>query len=120
MCVKINKTIFKKKWEELEKYYKKSHTREEANFFYLQIKDLTDAEFTKMVNLTYKNCKYFPNISEFWNMKPDNKFEDWESIQPESLNEEDKAFVRAFYKKYCNTEEEADRRIKELGLEEKK
>lgn len=121
VCVNINITLFKKEWKQLEKYYKKSHTRDEANFYYLKLKDLTDGEFEEVMDLVFKKCKYFPNIAEIRELIPrkDKKitqFSEWENLKKEPLDEEDKKYAREFYKKYCDTEEEYQERIERLGL----
>lgn len=117
----INKTLFKKEWKELEKYYKKTHTRDEANLYYLKLQDLTDEKFLVVVDLVYKKCRYFPNIAEIRNLLPDQKIQQmkaWENIQTRTdLDEEDKAYARDFYKRYCDTEEEYQEKIKKYGLE---
>ena len=66
----IKNTLFKKEWEKLEKYYKKTHTREEANFYYLQLNDISDEEFIQTMKNVYNHCKYFPNIAEIREQVP--------------------------------------------------
>lgn len=39
-------------------------------------------------------------------------------IEQEELSEEDKEWARSYYKKYCDSEEEYHKRLKENGLEE--
>lgn len=41
-----------------------------------------------------------------------------EELKAEPLDEEDKERARAYYKKYCDTEEEYHERLRENGLEE--
>ncbi len=41
-----------------------------------------------------------------------------EKIEQEELSEKDKKYTRSYYKKYCDTEEEYHKRLKENGLEE--
>lgn len=41
-----------------------------------------------------------------------------EKIEQEELSEEDKEWARSYYKKYCGSEEEYHKRLKENGLEE--
>ncbi len=60
----MKNTLFKREWEGLEKYYKKSHTCDEKNLYYLKLKDLDDEVFLETIDLVYKNCKFFPNIAE--------------------------------------------------------
>lgn len=123
MCVNINIILFKKEWKQLEKYYKKSHTRDEANFYYLKLKDLTDREFEKAIDLVFKKCKYFPGIAEIRELIPRKdkiieQFYEWENNAKEPLDEEEKEWARNFYKKYCDTEEEYKEKLKKIGLEE--
>ena len=118
-CVNIKSTLFKKEWEQLENYYKKTHTREEANFYYLKLKDLSDEFFIQTIQNVYDHCKYFPNIAEIREQVPNQQettMKQWESIKSEPLDEQDKEWCRRFYKKYCDTEEEYLRRLKENGV----
>lgn len=92
MCVNIKNTLFKKEWEQLEKYYKKKHTHDEANFYYLMLKDLTDEEFLKTMYYVYNNCKYFPNIAEIREQVPNRSklvMEIWDSVKEEPISEEE-------------------------------
>lgn len=56
---------------------------------------------------------YYKNNNE-------NKTPSWfeEDLSGDSLDEEDKEWLRNFYKKYCRTEEQYYQRLKETGLEE--
>lgn len=119
-CVYIKSSLFKKEWEELEKYYfrgeknkEKKHTREEANFYYSKLKDLSDEIFLQTIDNIYKNCKYFPCIAEIREQIPDEKetkISNWKNIKHEPLDEEDKEWCRKFHKKYCDTEQEISRK----------
>lgn len=118
---KINTILFKKEWEQLEKYYKKKHTRDDANFYYSKLKDLTDREFEETIDLVFKKCKYFPNIAEIRELLPkkDKTIEqhsEWENATKEPLSKEDEKCAINFYKKYCDTEEEYQERIERLKL----
>lgn len=122
MCVYINTILFKKEWQQLEKYYRKTHTRDEANFYYSKLKDLSDREFEEVIDLVFKKCKYFPGIAEIRELIPRKdktmeQFSEWENTTKEPLDDEDKEWARNYYKKYCDTEEEYQLRIKELKLE---
>lgn len=89
----IKNTTFKKEWEQLEKYYKKKHTRDEANFYYSMLKDLDDEEFLKTMFNVYNNCKYFPNIAEIREQVPNKKkqiVDKWKDIKAEPINEEER------------------------------
>lgn len=115
----IKSTLFKKEWEQLDKYYKKKHTHEEANFYYSNLKDLSDEVFIQTIQNIYNNCKYFPNIAEIREQVPnqqETKMSQWKESKSEPLNEEDKKWCRGFYKKYCDTEEECQRKILEVDL----
>lgn len=122
----IKSTLFKKEWEQMEDYFyprpkdkEKRHTHEEANFYYSQLKDLPDEIFLQTIKNIYNNCKYFPNIAEIREQVPngqETKMSQWKESKSEPLNEEDKKWCRGFYKKYCDTEEECQRKILEVGL----
>lgn len=125
-CVYIKSTLFKKEWEQLEKYYfrgeknkEKKHTRDEANFYYSKLKDLSDDIFLKTIDNVYKNCKYFPCIAEIREQIPNCQeivMNEWKDLKYEPLSEEDKEWARGFYKKYCETEKEYHEKLIRNGL----
>lgn len=119
MCVYIKNTLFKKEWEQLEKYYKKKHTHDEANFYYSMLKDLSDEDFKQTLKNVYNHCKYFPNIAEIREQVPNKQdaiLSNFQNVKYEPLDEEDKEWCRKFYKKYCDSEEEYQKRLKDNGL----
>ena len=76
-CVNIKNTLFKEEWEKMENYYyrnskdkSKKHTRDEANFYYSQLKDISDELFLKTLDNVYNHCKYFPCIAEIREQVP--------------------------------------------------
>lgn len=99
----IKSILFKKEWECLEKYYKKKHTHNEANFYYLHLKDLTDEEFKKVMDLVYKKCKYFPNIAEIRELLPSDKeqtMENWTNLKSEPMTKEEEHELEKILSKY--------------------
>ena len=59
--------------------------------------------------------------NKYYQQKAEKEYEpSWLNLEIESeeLDEEDKERARAYYKKYCDTEEEYHERLRENGLEE--
>lgn len=99
----IKSTLFKKEWEQLEKYYKKKHTREEANFYYSKLKDLSDEVFLKTMDNVYNYCKYFPNIAEIREQVPNEeelKMNKWKLLKGEDMTKEEQKELEEILKKY--------------------
>ena len=59
--------------------------------------------------------------NKYYQQKAEKEYEpSWLNLEIESeeLDEEDKERARAYYKKYCDTEEEYHERLRDNGLEE--
>ena len=123
VCCYINKTLFKKYWDVLRKQkLDKTHNATDMSLYYSLFQNESDEVFVEAIKLILKELSYFPKTDEMNyyinQVKEESKLKKLSGTNttPE-LDEEDKAFARGFYKRYCDTEEEYQERLKKYGLE---
>lgn len=119
----MKNTLFKREWEGLEKYYKKSHTRDEKNLYYLKLKDLDDDEFLEIIDLIYKNCKFFPNIAEIRELpKLNRRKPKWLGIkiEKEEINEKERKELEDLLKDFKEKKEIKIEKVNGERTEEEK
>lgn len=105
----MKNTLFRNEWNKLEKYYKKAHTRDESNFYYSKLKDLSDDDFLAMLDNVYKNCKFFPNIAEFREQVPTNKknldekkWKQWSDIKKVEVSKDELKELEELFDEFKN------------------
>lgn len=120
----MKKALFNKYWEML-KHDKndKTHTQEDAAIYYSLFQNVSDKDFVEAIKYILLNYSYFPRVDEMQkaidivtsekNIKPE-----WKNVKAEPLDTQDKKIAREFYYQFCVTKEEAEKRIKELNLED--
>jgi len=119
----INKTLFKKYWDVLRKQkLDKTHNANDMSLYYSLFKEESDEVFVEAVKLVLKELSYFPKTDELHNyinrVKKESELQKLEGINTtQELDEEDKAYARDFYKRYCDTEEEYQGKLKKYRLE---
>ena len=117
-CVYIKTNIFKEQWERLKRNYRdKTHTNDDANEYYILLKDLSNEDFENAITESIKEYRYFPNVAEIRNKVPhtEKTLQEWESTEKEPLDEEDIAYFKEHFKQFCDTEEEYQELLKRNG-----
>ena len=119
----IKRNIFNKYWEILKQDKNdKTHTNKQRDTYFSIFKNVEEEIFVESVKEMLLRCSYFPRIDEMEKfisgVMERNKAEKLvkNRVKNDLLSSEDKKFFKQMFYQFCDSEEEAEEKIRKFNI----